>query len=282
MCFCLRQDYRIGMLATALAAAWAAATPANAGGCEVVTHGVCLGGQASHLDLPAGVPVAMPFAVAPLDAGLSATTSLSTWREYSANQLKRKMEAAGTAAVSPVRAPHIALPLNVWTRVSMGELGSNATSELQIAAGADYQLSPLARFGVSTKTFDDLAQGAVQETVGAYANFKLLPVLSIETRGEWSSDSVQLNGVASEPSVSIAPRLSQRYKLENGNSLEPYVTFRNEILSGTDGPDLSSIGGGLTLDKLQSYSLSISTMVDGTEADQPNVNSRFQLKLPIN
>ena len=268
------------MLAIALAASWTAAAHANANGCEVVTHGVCLGGTATHLDLPAGVSIVRPFAVAPSDSGLTATTSLNIWRDYTASELKRKVDAAG--AKVKVRPPQIALPLNVWTSVAVADLGRNAESNLQIAAGADYQLSPMARFGIATKSVDDLAQSTAQDSVGAYAHFKLLPVLSIETRGQWSREYVELNGRASAPTVSIAPRLSQRYKLENGNSLEPYVTFRNEILSGTDGKHMPSIGGGLSLEKPKSFSLSISTTIDDHEAEQPNVNSRFQLKLPIN
>jgi hypothetical protein len=70
--------------------------------------------------------------------------------------------------------------------------------------------------------------------------------------------------------------------LEGGTTVEPYVTLRNELYAEGEKAFIPSAGGGITIDKPQGYSLSISTMVDSVEeADRAQVNSRIQLKVPI-
>ena len=145
----------------------------------------------------------------------------------------------------------------------------------------------MANLGVST-TFANSSvatgagpEAAAQDTVGAYANIKLLPALNMEARGQWVSPG-EGDGGASEASLSVAPRVSQKYMLEGGTTVEPYVTLRNELYAEGEKDFIPSAGGGITIDKPQGYSLSISTMVDSVEeADRAQVNSRIQLKVPI-
>lgn len=276
----------------AFGAPWLTAARAQSSDCEIATLSSCLmTWPGSQIDVPTGISVAPPIDVKPAEKGLAASTSLSTWRDYNANQLSKKVEQSlGRNGFAMVRPPQVSMPLDIWTRVQIVGVDSDADTNVEIAAGADYKLSRSANLGVSTQiagspvaTGPDPADAA-QDIVGAYANISLLPALSVQAKGQWvvAGEGAEKGGVGSETSMSIAPRISQKYMLEGGNSIEPYVTLRNELYAEGVKDFTPSAGGGVIIDKPEGYSLSISTMVESIEqADQPQVNSNIQLKIPM-
>ena len=277
---------------TAFGASWPTVARAESSDCESATLSSCLmTWPGFQIDIPAGMAIAPPINVKPAESGLAASTSLSTWRDYNANQLSKKLEQSlGQNGFAKVRPPQVSMPLDIWTRVQIVGVDGDADKNVQIAVGADYKWSRSANLGVSTQIAGTpVANGpdpadAAQDIVGAYANISLLPALSIEAKGQWvvAGDGAETDGVGSETSMSIAPRISQKFTLDGGNSIEPYVTLRNELYAEGAKDFTPSAGGGVIIDKPQGYSLSISTMVESIEqADQPQVNSRIQLKVPM-
>jgi hypothetical protein len=134
-------------------------------------------------------------------------------------------------------------------------------------------------------------------------------VVTARARGEWQVEKVNIvpelslshaeetvsgptgDGATEKSTLTFAPRLSRKFELKDGEKIEPFVTYKNEINVGA--PDLaagdkeweaqSSIGAGIGFTKPDSYSLDVSTDVTDLEADKPTeVKSKLQLKLPIN
>jgi hypothetical protein len=292
MCTRLQKLTQYLFVFTAFGASWPTAARAESSGCESVTLSSCLmTWPGSQIDVPAGISIAPPINVKPADTGLAASTSLSTWRDYNASQLSKKVEQSlGPNGFAMVRPPQVSMPLDIWTRVQIAGVADDADRNVQIAAGADYKLSRSANLGLSTSfagtpvTTGAAPAEAAQDIVGAYANISLLPAFSIEAKGQWviAGDGAEKEGAASETSMSVAPRISQKFTLDGGNSIEPYVTLRNELYAEGAKDFTPSAGGGVIIDKPKGYSLSISTMVEGIEqADQPQVNSKIQLKVPM-
>lgn len=134
-------------------------------------------------------------------------------------------------------------------------------------------------------------------------------VLTARARGNWQVNKIDIapevslshaeedvNGLAGEGSVekstlTFAPRISRKFEFKDGQKIEPFVTYKNEINVGT--PDFAAgekewesegtLGAGVGLAKPDSYSLDVSADVSelGTD-EQPEVKSKLQLKLPIN
>jgi hypothetical protein len=101
----------------AFAAAWPEATRADGSNCESIPQSSCLSDWPSpQLTVPSGIAIASPISVKPSDAGLAASTSLSTWRDYNANHLSKKVELSlGQGAFAVVRGTCLkaALPSNL-------------------------------------------------------------------------------------------------------------------------------------------------------------------------
>lgn len=236
--------------------------------------------------------MAAPISVQPMGDGAAAVTGLAAWRDYNAALLSRKIERSGPAgALANVRKPQVVLPFDVWTRVEVADLSATPDQSLHISAGADYHFAKAATVGISAMRIEP-DDSQPQDTLSAYANFKLSSALSLGAKGHWSPTTTPplADGDASKPSsekitMLVGPRLSQTYRLDGSQTIEPYLTLQSEFHS----EDLSvgnmttpSAGGGITFAKPQSYSLSISTMIETLEATNgANVSSRLQLKLPI-
>ena len=148
---------------------------------------------------------------------------------------------------------------------------------------------------IPTTTFDAKAAWGENSTLlGDTAISGTHSAVSARVRGDWMFSTIKVSpivGVAhgtetgaahvDKSTFTVEPRISRPFALENGQSLEPFLTYRSE--SEFDGAAVSEkIGGGVTLAKPDAYSLSVTTHVEETlAADQPNVEGRFQLNLPI-
>lgn len=146
-----------------------------------------------------------------------------------------------------------------------------------------------------TTTFDaKVAWGENSATYGDRAIGGTHSVLTARVRSDWMLSNIKVSptvGVAhgtetgveriDKSTFTVEPRVSRPFALENGQSLEPFLNYRNE--SDFDGAAISEkVGGGLTLAKPDAYSLSVTTHIEETlAAEQPNVEGRFQLNLPI-
>ncbi|PPC86379.1 MAG: hypothetical protein CTY31_11540 [Hyphomicrobium sp.] len=139
-----------------------------------------------------------------------------------------------------------------------------------------------AAWGENSTTFGDTAIGGTHSALSArvrgdwmFSNIKVSPTLGVAHGTETGAARVE------KSTFTVEPRISRPFALENGESLEPFLTYRNE--SEFDGAAVSEkIGGGVTLAKPDAYSLSVTTHVEETlAAEQPNVEGRFQLNLPI-
>jgi hypothetical protein len=139
-----------------------------------------------------------------------------------------------------------------------------------------------AAWGENSTTFGDTAIGGTHSALSArvrgdwmFSDIKVSPTLGVAHGTETGAARVE------KSTFTVEPRISRPFALENGESLEPFLTYRNE--SEFDGAAVSEkIGGGVTLAKPDAYSLSVTTHVEETlAAEQPNVEGRFQLKLPI-
>lgn len=139
-----------------------------------------------------------------------------------------------------------------------------------------------AAWGENSTTYGDRAIGGTHSAVSArvrsdwmFSHIKVSPTVGVAHGTESGAEHVD------KSTFTVEPRVSRPFALDNGQSLEPFLTYRNE--SAFDGDAVSAtIGGGVTLAKPDVYSLSVTTHVEETlAAEQPNVEGRFQLNLPI-
>jgi hypothetical protein len=136
--------------------------------------------------------------------------------------------------------------------------------------------------------------GVAQDSkMAAYVTLQAAPMLTLDARTQWQAGNADFAagaGAAEISTFSLAPRLNHSFALDGGKTIEPFVTYKREFdlsergrefgeagLIGTD-----SAGAGVTYTKPDSYSLSVTTAVEGLGATQPeSLSSKFQLKVPI-
>lgn len=134
-------------------------------------------------------------------------------------------------------------------------------------------------------------------------------VVTARARGEWQVNKIDITpevsishaeenvgsqagqGSTEKSTLTFAPRISRKFELEDGQKIEPFVRYKNEVDVGA--PDAAAgedawqaegmLGAGIGLAKPDSYSLDISADVSDFDAEEePNVKSRLKLKVPIN
>ncbi len=92
-------------------------------------------------------------------------------------------------------------------------------------------------------------------------------------------------GFVQKDTITLAPHVSRPLQLEGGRTLEPFVTYKDEIDFGAAAPDgksaTRSAGAGVKFDDADRYSLSVTTNVEDLDASQRHVNSQLRLKVPI-
>jgi hypothetical protein len=121
-------------------------------------------------------------------------------------------------------------------------------------------------------------------------SFKLSPTLSL-TRG--TEVEAGITAAPQQSSVfSFAPRLSRSFDIGNNQKLEPFVTVDRKLAVGQSDPTAlgggtlsssRSVGAGVSLKQLNSYTLDVTTSVEERDVDgQHNLKSGLKLKVPLN
>jgi hypothetical protein len=111
------------------------------------------------------------------------------------------------------------------------------------------------------------------------------------TLGTVRPDDLGAHAVESR-TVTVAPKISRPIPLHRGQTLEPFLTFKNEIDIQAHGDDMElgarstdakqSAGAGVNLTQPGSYALSVTTDLENIgSADESSVKSRLQLKVPL-
>lgn len=255
----------------------------------------------------------VPLALTSADGGVSARASLETLRDFNSRAATLSLEpqygssSVGTANLQLPKAPASrSVPVDIWSSVNVqgydqqrsgfGDAGTDETA--RASAGVDYRLSKGAKIGISAERGD--TRGATSASnvqqdgkMAAYVTLQAAPAISIDARSEWQAGNAafaEATGVSEKNSVSVAPRIDHTFALEDGNTLQPFISYKTvydlseKPISGTS-PEAAlsqSAAAGVTFAKPDSYSFSVSTDVDGlNSATTPSVNGKFELKLPI-
>lgn len=257
----------------------------------------------------------VPIEVKTGSGGVSARASLDTLRGYNTRAASKSLAgdiaptSQTSASLQLPKAPATRkLPVDVWSSVNVQgydqqrgafDDASSTDQTTRASGGIDYKIDGAANFGVSAERGDlksaTPAAGFQEDAkVAAYMTLRPAPALSLDARTEWQEGNAAFaaaTGVAEKNSVTIAPRLDHSFSLDDGNTLQPFVTYKtiydlseNVIPGATAYAAVTrSAGAGITLNKPDAYSLSVSTDVDGLSAATApaNVNGKFELKVPI-
>jgi hypothetical protein len=241
----------------------------------------------------------VPLTVSSSDMGVSMRTSLATWRDYN---VRDAMKTVDTSMPSPAtglelpKAPALSTsPLDIWSSVDVQGYEGAGDQSMRAGVGVDYKITKAATVGVTAERGDARAMtGVAQDSkMAAYVTLQAAPMLTLDARTQWQAGNADFAagaGAAEISTFSLAPRLNHSFALDGGKTIEPFVTYKREFdlsergrefgeagLIGTD-----SAGAGVTYTKPDSYSLSVTTAVEGLGATQPeSLSSKFQLKVPI-
>lgn len=238
---------------------------------------------------PAKASLAPPVAFnAPSESSnVSMRTSLSTWRDYNTQKLNSRIERAKESAGGELtlpKGPAVKPKLDVWSSMQQVDSAKRA------GVGADYKVNPDTTVGIAAEAGGTKAEE--DQKLSAYMAFKAAPMVSVDTRTEWGTaytTTDESTAKAEKGAISVAPRINHSFKLNDGETLEPFVTFKQKVGVGAADAtqkhlDVSQgAGAGLTYAKPDSYSLSVTTDLEnlGSSAEPANLNSRVQLKVPL-
>lgn len=191
-------------------------------------------------------------------------------------------------------------PLDVWTSVDVKGYDGQPDQGTRAGVGVDYNVSRAAKVGVSAerggaRTASSEATEA-DTKASAYVTLQATPMLSLDARTEWQAGNAEfaaVSGVAEKSSVTLAPKLNHSFALDDGKTIEPYITYKREFDVSTTRPEAldaaalaaeRSAEAGVKYVSPDAYTLSVTTGVDGLGASQADrsVSSKFQLSVPIN
>lgn len=241
----------------------------------------------------------LPFAVTPSGDGVAVRTGISTLKDYNAKILSKKIERAKATASPNTKLPDskpAAKPkFDIWSSVTAPNQATSDGQAVRASVGADYLINPNTKTGIVAERADPtITPGSSTVTSGdeklsAYVNFKASPVLSVDAKSEWQrTQNFNITGdtLTEKSIVSIAPKLNKKYDLKNGQTIEPYATVRHELdLNTTEigtPTHQNSVGAGVTFAMPESYSMTISTDLEGVGAgSSASTNTKLQFKMPL-
>lgn len=239
----------------------------------------------------AGVPP--PLDVKPGDTGASVKTSLGQWRDFNSQMLARRIDEAKamTAGLPQPKAATVApSPFELWTTVDLQELDHAAGNTLKTGVGADYKLTKTTVFGLAAERADTrsvAAPGSQDDKLAAHLTVQPFSLISIDAKTQRETGTAG-TGRIDNNSVSVAPKLKYPFAIGSGQTLEPFVTVKDELIRGTtssmiDGTkNAVSAGTGVTLTKPGNYTMSVTADVENMGATEPaNYKSRFQVSVPL-
>jgi len=240
------------------------------------------------------VGLAPPVEVKPAETGASLRTSTSQWRDFDNQMLARRIDeakAANKALPQPKAPAVIASPFELWTSVDLAGLAQDSDSAVKTSAGANYKFSKIATFGIEANRADTrpamASTGTQDDKIAGFVSLQPTAMVSIDARTYWETATT---GTAKTDTnaISIAPRLKVPMKLASGQTLEPYVTVKDEF-SRAGAADLSgqtknaiSAGTGVTFARPGHYTMSLSADAENLGLSDPaTYKSRFQLSVPL-
>lgn len=239
----------------------------------------------------AGVPP--PLEVKPGDTGATMKTSLGQWRDFNQQMLAKRIDAA--KAMKPTlpqpKAPVVLpSPFELWTTVDLQGLAHATDNTVKTGVGANYKLTKTTVVGVSAEHADAkpvAALGSQDDKLAAHMTVQPFSFVSIDAKTVRATGAAGASKIDNS-SVSIAPKLKYPFAIGSGQTLEPFVTVKDELISGTtadmiDGTKRTvTAGTGVTLAKPGSYTMSVTADAENLGAAEPaNYKSRFQLSVPL-
>lgn len=239
------------------------------------------------------------------DTGVSVRTSLGTVREYNARSASPTIEQPefGQPVKPDFTMPGAPItrktPIDVWTNIDVNGYDGSRDQSTRAGVGADYKFNKMTTFGVSVETGDAHSTntpGSVEDQkASAYVTLQATPLLSLDARTEWQAGNAEFaetSGAAERGALVLAPKINHDFKMDNGTTLSPYLSYQREFdVSKThkDGVDQTfdatqSAGAGVTYTKPDAYSLSVSADVDnfGVADEEQSLTSKFKLSVPLN
>jgi hypothetical protein len=187
----------------------------------------------------------------------------------------------------------------VWTNIDVNGYDGARDQSTRTGLGADYKVDKATTFGVSIERGDTRAfntPGVSQDQkASAYVNVQATPLLSLDARTEWQTGNAEFaatSGVAERSAVVLTPKINHDFKMDDGTTLSPYVSYQREFDVSTSHKETvdpsfdatQSAGAGVTYTKPDSYSLSVSADVDnfGVTDEAQSLSSKLQLSVPLN
>ncbi len=253
---------------------------------------------------PADETSGLPVAVNPTASGFTARASSKTWRENADKNFAKQMNGAKNGDAKDVKLPaaprYLEPPVEIWSSLSVQDSSSVSPEQsLRTGAGANYKFSPSTTFGVSAergevKASPD-ANAAGDDNVSAFMNFKAAPMLSFDAKTNWQSSRPPGSPGSTlersdKGSLIVSPRVSHTFVLKNGQTVEPFINYKREFdvvttgsaTTGSGTSDTQSAGTGITFAKPNSYSVGLTTDVEGLDhGAEKSVNGKLQIKLPL-
>ncbi|MFT3730757.1 MAG: hypothetical protein QM780_04915 [Hyphomicrobium sp.] len=243
-------------------------------------------------------PQDVPAAFSTSDTGVSVKTSLGTLRDYNARSASPVVEqpAFGPAPKTDFTMPQAPVapktPLDVWTSIDVNGYDGSRDQSTRTGVGADYKFNKMTTLGVSIERGDSRSATvtAVEEDqkASAYVTLQATPLLSLDARTEWQAGNeafAESSGAAEKGAFILAPKINKSFKMDDGTTLSPFVTYQREFdvsASRKDSVDTSldatqSAGAGVTYTKPDAYSLSVSADVDNFGATEQSSESEQQI-----
>ena len=246
-------------------------------------------------DVPwiAQVGVAPPVEVKPSESGAAMRTSLGQWRDFNTQVLARRIDEAKamTKSLPMPKAPMIApSPFEVWTSVDVQGLASAGENSVKTGMGADYKLTKSMMVGIAVERADVrpvTGAASLDDKLAARMTFQPTSLVSIEAKTQHEAGTTGTSRIDNN-SISIAPKLKYPFAIGSGQTLEPFLTVKDELIRGTT-PDMidgtkraMSAGTGVTFAKPGSYTMSVTADAENLgAAEAANYKSRFQLSVPL-
>ena len=175
--------------------------------------------------------------------------------------------------------------------VSLSEKDQTLATYFALKLNSKMTFDTTAQFGTSQGALSGEAFDAHQSLVQArlrgnwaYGRMQFAPTIALTHGIEHLG--VEADGTSQQQStMTFMPRISRPFKLDDGQTMEPFLQYKSEIPIGAmdlGNEGLQSLGTGVTFAKPNEYTFSVTTDVQGIAADeQTNVSSRFQFKVPL-
>lgn len=230
------------------------------------------------------------------DSSVSVRTSLGTLRDYNSRTVSVQRPEYATSNSYELKLPKAAAapttPVDVWTNIDLNGYNERASDKTtRVGFGADYKINTKASVGLALERADtrSAATSAQDQKAAAYVSLQAAPMFSIDARTEWEAfgSAASGTGTAGKSAFILAPKVNHSFSLDDGTTLEPFVTYKKAFdlsTSHRDGLDeTNSAGAGVTYSKADAYSLSVTADVDnlGASSEPQSLSSKFQLSVPL-